>query len=79
MVSISHTPSIGIVRPYKMRLTQKSGGLAIAESTGLYFAQYARNNSGQYEVTLTDEAYCKQTNVNDFVEFKQNTFLVTII
>ena len=62
-----------------MRLTQKSGSLAIAESTGLYFAQIARNNSGQYEVSLTDEAYCKQTNVNDFVEFKRDTFFVTII
>ena len=79
MISLSQTPSIGIVRPYKMRLTQKSGGLAIAESTGLYFATYANNNAGQYEVTLTDEVYCKQTNVNDFIEFKRDTFFVTII
>ena len=53
--------------------------MAIAESTGLYFAQYVKNNAGQYEVSLTDEAYCKQTNVNDFVEFKRDTFFVTII
>jgi len=37
------------------------------------------DNAGHTNIRLTDEAYCKGTAVNDFVEYKRDTFLVTIL
>ena len=37
------------------------------------------DNAGHTVIKLTGEAYCKQESVNDFLEFKRDTFLVTII
>ena len=80
MQSTGHTPTLnGIFKSYKTRITQRSGGLAIADANGLFFASVASNNTNQHTISLSSEAYFKGHAVNDFIEYKRDTFFVTIL
>lgn len=80
MHSIGHTPTLnGIFKSYKTRMTQRSGGLAIADSNGFFFAKIVSDNAGHHNISLTGEAYCRGQAVNDFIEFKRDNFFVSIL
>lgn len=53
--------------------------LAIADSNGFFFAELVSDSSGHMSVKMTAENYCQGSAVNDFVEFKRDTFLVTVL
>ena len=80
MQTSSHTPSLpGITKSYKTQMTQRSAGLAIADANGFFFATMVSDNAGHTNVRMTDEVYAKNSAVNDFVEFKRDNFLITIL
>ena len=80
MQTSSHTPTIdGLVKSYKTRMTMRGGEIAIADSNGLFFADVVSDNAGHYSIRLTAENYCKQNAVNDFIEYKRDTFFCTVV
>jgi len=80
MMSQSHILSLpGISKSYKTRMTQRAGGLAIADTNGFFFADMVADTSGRYSITLQKESFNQGTSANDFVEFKRETFFVTFL
>ena len=80
MQSTGHTPTLhGIFKSYKTRITQRSGGLAIADSNGLFFANVVADNAGHHTISLNGEKYWQGHAVNDFIEYRRDTFFVTLI
>ena len=81
MQSTAHTPALqGLNKSYKTRLTQRSGGLVIADTNGLFFADIVSDNAGHYTVKLcSNEQYVQNNTVNDFVEFKRDTYFISIL
>lgn len=80
MQPTAHTPSLnGLTKSYKTRMTQRGGGIAIADAKGFFFANVVSDNAGHYNVRLTDETYAKNNAVNDFIEFKRDSFLISVL
>jgi len=80
MQPTSHIGSLGnLSKSFKTRLTQKAGGLAIADAKGFYFAEMTSENNGHHMIKLTNDHYEQNHAVNDFVEYKRDSFLVTVI
>ena len=80
MQSTGHTPTLnGIFKSYKTRITQRSGGLAIADANGFFFASVVSDNAGHHTISLTGEAYIKGHAIVDFIEFKRDCFFISIL
>lgn len=80
MQSTGHTPTLnGIFKSYKTRITMRSGGLAIADANGFFFANVVSDNAGHHTISLTGEAHVKGHAVVDFIEFKRDHFFISIL
>ena len=80
MMPTSHTPTLqGMSKSYKTRLTQRGGSIAIADANGFFFANIVSDNAGHYNIKLSDEKFCQNHAVNDFIEYQRDKFLVTIV
>ena len=53
--------------------------MAIADANGFFFAKVVSDASGHHNISLTSEKYFVGQTVDDFIEFKRDTFFTTIL
>ena len=53
--------------------------MAIADANGFFFAKVVSDASGHHIISLTSEKYFVGQTVDDFIEFKRDTFFTTIL
>lgn len=80
MESKAHLSGLqGLSKSYKTVLTQRLGVVAIGDANGFFFAQIAHDANNQMTLRLENESFARGNSINNFVEYKKDTFFLTII
>ena len=76
---ISHNIVEGITSSCKTRILQRGGQIAVSDVKGLFFVQQSPGQGQATVLTLLDEKYLKGKEVNDFIEYSRDKFLVSCL